>query len=70
MDPAKLRISKGGFPVTSLTVDGHESVIQKFVKPCSPSSQDIRERKKKGSTANTTNNNNKRPAEIIFLTLG
>ena len=47
MDPAKLRTSKGGFPVTSLTVDGHESVIQKFVKPCSPSSQDIRGKEKR-----------------------
>jgi hypothetical protein len=44
MDPAKLRTSKGAFPVTSLTVDGHESVIQKFVKPFSPSLQDMRER--------------------------
>lgn len=35
MEPARLRTSKGALFTTSLTVSGHESVIQKYVSPFS-----------------------------------
>lgn len=35
MEPARLRISKGGLFMTSFTVKGHESVIQKYVNALS-----------------------------------
>lgn len=35
MEPARLRTSNGGLCITSLTVVGHESVIQKYVSPFS-----------------------------------
>lgn len=35
MEPARLRTSKGALFATSLTVNGHESVIQKYVSPFS-----------------------------------